>query len=191
MTLKEKLGQLNQQVAGEINTGSPQNTECGKAITDGEIGSVFNVIGVDKIKELQTVAVENSRLKIPLLVGMDVVHGYQTIFPLPLGLSCTWDIEKIEKSAAIAAKESAANGIAWTFSPMVDISLDARWGRQAEGAGEDPFLGSEIAKAMVRGYQGTDLKADDKILACVKHFALYGGLQHCGYEPFENVQPVF
>ncbi len=97
MTLKEKLGQLNQQVAGEINTGSPQNTECGKAITAGEIGSVFNVIGVDKIKELQTVAVENSRLKIPLLVGMDVVHGYQTIFPLPLGLSCTWDIEKIEK----------------------------------------------------------------------------------------------
>ena len=177
MTLKEKLGQLNQQVAGEINTGSPQNTECGKAIMDGEIGSVFNVIGVDKIKELQTVAVENSRLKIPLLVGMDVVHGYQTIFPLPLGLSCTWDIEKIEKSASIAAKESAANGIAWTFSPMVDISLDPRWGRQAEGAGEDPFLGSQIAKAMVRGYQGSDLKADDKILACVKHFALYGAAE--------------
>ncbi|MBQ3657055.1 MAG: beta-glucosidase BglX [Bacteroidales bacterium] len=177
MTLKEKLGQLNQQVAGEINTGSPQNTECGKAIMDGEIGSVFNVISVDKIKELQTVAVEKSRLKIPLLVGMDVVHGYQTIFPVPLGLSCTWDLEKIEKSASIAAKESAANGIAWTFSPMVDISLDPRWGRQAEGSGEDPFLGSQIAKAMVRGYQGDDLKADDKILACVKHFALYGAAE--------------
>jgi beta-glucosidase len=174
MTLREKLGQLNQQVAGEINTGSPQNTECGKAIMDGEIGSVFNVIGVENIKNLQKIAVENSRMKIPLLVGMDVVHGYQTVFPVPLGLSCTWDIDKIEQSAAIAAKESAANGIAWTFSPMVDICLDPRWGRQSEGAGEDPFLGGEIAKAMVRGYQGTDLKSDDKILACVKHFALYG-----------------
>ena len=174
MTLEEKLGQLNQQVAGKINTGSPQDTEIGQALVNGEIGSVFNVIGIDQVRELQQVAVEKSRLGIPLLVGMDVVHGYQTIFPVPLGLSCTWDMEKIEKSAAIAATESAANGIAWTFSPMVDISLDARWGRQAESAGEDPYLGSQIAKAMVHGYQGDDLKADDKILACVKHFALYG-----------------
>ena len=177
MTLDEKIGQLNQQVAGGITTGAPQDTECGKAIIDGQIGSIFNVVGVENIKKLQKLAVEDSPHKIPLLVGMDVIHGFQTIFPIPLGLSCTWDIDKIEHSAAIAAKESAANGIGWTFSPMVDIALDARWGRQAEGGGEDPFLGGEIAKAMVRGYQGTDLKQDDKILACIKHFALYGGAE--------------
>ncbi len=177
MTLEEKLGQLNQQVAGDISTGSAQDTEVGHLIAQSQVGSVFNVIGVDKIRALQEIAVEKSRLKIPLLVGMDVIHGYQTIFPIPLGLSCSWDLESIEKSASIAAKESAANGIAWTFSPMVDISLDARWGRMAEGNGEDPYLGAMIGKAMVRGYQGTDLKSDTSIMACVKHFALYGAVE--------------
>ncbi|MCQ2252948.1 MAG: beta-glucosidase BglX [Bacteroidales bacterium] len=178
MTIQEKLGQLNQQVAGEINTGSPQNTEVGQLIANGEIGSVFNVIGVDNVRALQQVAVEKSRLGIPLLVGMDVIHGYETVFPIPLGLSCTWDMEAIEKTAAIAARESAANGIGWTFSPMVDISCDPRWGRQAESSGEDPYLGSQIAKAMVHGYQGDNYRnTDDKIIACVKHFALYGAAE--------------
>jgi len=174
MTLQEKLGQMNQQVAGEINTGAAQDTEVGHLIASGEIGSVFNVIGVDKVRALQEIAVEKSRLGIPLLVGMDVIHGYQTVFPIPLGLSCTWDMEGIERSAHIAALESAANGIAWTFSPMVDISCDPRWGRQAESSGEDPYLGSQIARAMVHGYQGDNPAGDSSIIACVKHFALYG-----------------
>lgn len=175
MTLQEKLGQMNQQVAGQINTGSPQDTEVGQLIANGEIGSVFNVIGVENVHALQQVAVEKSRLGIPLLVGMDVIHGYETVFPVPLGLSCTWDMDGIERTAQISAREASANGIAWTFSPMVDISCDPRWGRQAESSGEDPYLGSQIARAMVHGYQGDDYKAaDDKIIACVKHFALYG-----------------
>lgn len=174
MTLEEKLGQLNQQVAGEIVTGSPQDTEVGALVAKGEIGSVLNLKGADKVYALQKVAVEQSRLGIPLIVGMDVIHGYETIFPIPLGLSATWNLEGIEQSARIAAKEASANGVAWTFSPMVDICIDPRWGRQSEGAGEDPWLGSRIAEAMVHGYQGDGYKNDDEIMACIKHFALYG-----------------
>lgn len=174
MTLEEKLGQLNQQVAGEIVTGSPQDTEVGALVAKGEIGSVLNLKGADKVYALQKVAVEQSRLGIPLIVGMDVIHGYETLFPIPLGLSATWNLEGIEQSARIAAKEASANGVAWTFSPMVDICIDPRWGRQSEGAGEDPWLGSRIAEAMIHGYQGDGYQHDDEIMACVKHFALYG-----------------
>ena len=129
---------------------------------------------MENIREVQKIAVEQSRLKIPLLFGMDVIHGYETVFPIPLALSCSWDMEAIKESACIAAKESSADGICWTFSPMVDICRDPRWGRMAEGGGEDPYLGSEISAAMVKGYQGDDLTDKNTIMACVKHFALYG-----------------
>lgn len=170
MTLEEKLGQLNQLPGGSIVTGAPLDSPTGKLIAEGKLGSVFNVKGVEETHALQKVAVEQSRLGIPLLVAMDVIHGYETMFPVPLGMSCTWDMDAIYESARIAAEESAANGVAWTFSPMVDIALDARWGRQAESAGEDPYLGSKVAEAMVKGYQ-------TQIMACVKHFALYGGAE--------------
>jgi beta-glucosidase len=130
--------------------------------------------GVDKIRDVQKVAVEKSRLKIPMIFGMDVIHGYETTFPIPLGLAASWDMNLIQRSAQIAAQEATADGINWTFSPMVDISREPRWGRVAEGSGEDPYLGSEIAKAMVYGYQGNDLSKNNTMLACVKHFALYG-----------------
>ncbi len=179
MTLQEKIGQLNQQVAGEIVTGSAQDTEVGALVAKGELGSVLNLKGADRVKALQQIAVEQSRLGIPLIVGMDVIHGFETMFPIPLGLASTWDLEGIEQSARIAASEASANGVAWTFSPMVDICIDSRWGRQSEGAGEDPYLGSRIAEAMVRGYQGPDPNtyADDEIMACIKHFALYGAAE--------------
>ncbi len=173
MTLEEKLGQLNLPASDDIVTGEAKNSNIGERVAKGQVGGVFNIKGVAKIRDLQRVAVEESRLGIPLIFGMDVIHGYQTVFPIPLALSCSWDMDAIEKSARIAAKEASASGIAWTFSPMVDISRDPRWGRMSEGNGEDPYLGSEIAKAMVKGYQG-DLTADDEIMACVKHFALYG-----------------
>lgn len=173
MTLQEKLGQLNLPASDDIVTGEAKNSNIGERVAKGDVGGVFNIKGAAKIRDLQRVAVEESRLGIPLIFGMDVIHGYQTVFPIPLALSCSWDMDAIEKSARIAAKEASASGIAWTFSPMVDISRDPRWGRMSEGSGEDPYLGSEIAKAMVKGYQG-DLTADDEIMACVKHFALYG-----------------
>ncbi len=177
MTLQEKLGQLNQLPAGEIQTGSPQDTNVGKQIMNGEIGSIFNIKGLQQIRDLQRLAIEKSRLGIPLLVGMDVIHGYETQYPIPLGMSCTWDIPAIERAARLTAIEATANGIGWTFSPMVDICIDPRWGRQAEGAGEDPFLGSRIAEAMIRGYQTDDLSGEESLLACVKHFALYGAAE--------------
>ncbi len=177
MTLEEKLGQLNLPGAGDITTGQAGNTDFAGKIRAGKVGGLFNIKGVEKIREVQELAVEQSRLKIPLLFGMDVIHGYQTVFPIPLGLSCTWDMNAIERSAQIAAKEASADGICWTFSPMVDIARDPRWGRIAEGSGEDPYLGSEIAKAMVRGYQGNDLAKNNTIMACVKHFALYGAAE--------------
>lgn len=176
MTIEEKIGQLNQLPGDDITTGSPLQTSIGQEVVKGRVGSVLNVQGVEKIRELQRIAVEQTRLGIPLLVGLDVIHGYETLFPIPLGLASTWDMEGIKESAHIAAKEAGANGIAWTFSPMVDIANDPRWGRQAESAGEDPFLGSCIARAMVTGYQG-DLKEADEIMACVKHFALYGAAE--------------
>ena len=178
MTVEEKIGQLNLPVTGEIVTGQAKSSDVAKLIEQGLVGGLFNLKGVERIRDVQRLAVENSRLGIPLLFGMDVIHGYETVFPIPLGLSCSWDMDAVEESARIAATEASADGICWTFSPMVDISRDPRWGRVSEGSGEDPFLGSAIARAMVRGYQGADratqLEADNQIMACVKHFALYG-----------------
>ena len=174
MTLQEKIGQLNLPVSGEIVTGQAKSSDVAGKIRKGQVGGLFNVKGVENIREVQKIAVEQSRLKIPLLFGMDVIHGYETVFPIPLALSCSWDMEAIKESACIAAKESSADGICWTFSPMVDICRDPRWGRMAEGGGEDPYLGSEISAAMVKGYQGDDLTDKNTIMAFVKHFALYG-----------------
>ncbi|MFN3754807.1 beta-glucosidase BglX [Flavobacterium sp.] len=174
MTLEEKLGQLNLPTSGDITTGQANSSNIAKKIEEGKVGGLFNIKSVKKIKEVQKIAVEKTRLKIPLLFGMDVIHGYETTFPIPLGLSCTWDMNLIKRSAQIAAQEASADGINWTFSPMVDISRDPRWGRVSEGSGEDPYLGSQIAKAMVQGYQGDDLTKNNTILSCVKHFALYG-----------------
>ncbi len=174
MTVDEKIGQLNLPTSGDITTGQANSSNVAKNIEEGKVGGLFNIKSVKKIREVQRIAVEKSRLKIPLLFGMDVIHGYETTFPIPLGLSCIWDMKAIERSAQIAAKEASADGINWTFSPMVDISRDPRWGRVSEGSGEDPFLGSEIAKAMVNGYQQNDLSKNNTLLSCVKHFALYG-----------------
>ena len=174
MTLDEKIGQLNLPGAGDITTGQAQSSDIAKKIEEGKVGGLFNIKGVEKIKEVQRIAVEKSRLKIPLIFGMDVIHGYETNFPIPLGLASSFDPNLVQKSARIAAIEASADGISWTFSPMVDISRDPRWGRVAEGGGEDPYLGSEMAKAMVYGYQGKDLSLNNTIMACVKHFALYG-----------------
>jgi beta-glucosidase len=174
MTLEEKIGQLNLPSAGQFTTGQANNSDIAKKIAAGQVGGLFNIKTVKAVREMQQIAVEQSRLKIPLIFGMDVIHGYETTFPIPLGLSCSWDLTLIEKTARIAATEASADGINWTFSPMVDIARDPRWGRISEGSGEDPFLGGAIAQAMVRGYQGSDLAADNTILSCVKHFALYG-----------------
>ena len=174
MTIDEKLGQLNLPPSDDIVTGQAIDSNIGAAVAAGKVGGTFNIKGAAKIRELQRIAVEESRLGIPLLLGMDVIHGYETVFPIPLALSCSWDMDAIERSARVAAVEASAAGVNWTFSPMVDISRDPRWGRMAEGAGEDPYLGSQIARAMVRGYQGDNLRNNDEIMACVKHFALYG-----------------
>ncbi len=177
MTLEEKIGQLNLPSSGDITTGQAKSSNIAEKIKKGQVGGLFNIKGVEKIKEVQRIAVEESRLKIPLIFGMDVIHGYETVFPIPLGMAATWDMAAIEQAAHIAAIEASADGICWTFSPMVDISRDPRWGRFSEGSGEDPFLGGEIAKAMVRGYQGTGDKmyaSNTNIMACVKHYALYG-----------------
>ena len=177
MTLEEKIGQLNLPGSGDIITGQAKSSDIAKKIREGQVGGLFNIKSVAKIRDVQRVAVEESRLKIPLIFGMDVIHGYETVFPIPLALSCTWDMPLIENSARIAAIEASADGINWTFSPMVDICRDPRWGRIAEGNGEDPYLGSRIAQAMVKGYQGSDLKANNTIMACVKHYALYGAAE--------------
>ena len=174
MTLEEKIGQLNLPSAGEFTTGQAESSDIAKKIEKGLVGGLFNIKTVGRIREVQRIAVEKSRMKIPLIFGMDVIHGYESVFPIPLGLSCSWDMALIERSARIAALEASADGINWTFSPMVDISRDPRWGRISEGSGEDTYLGSAIAKAMVKGYQGTDLTADNTIMSCVKHYALYG-----------------
>ncbi|MBO7591478.1 MAG: beta-glucosidase BglX [Prevotella sp.] len=180
MTLEEKLGQLNLVPASdEIVTGGTVDTQVGQRIANGQLGGIFNLKGVDKIRALQDIAVKKSRLGIPLIVGMDVIHGYETIFPIPLALSCSWDIPAIENMARISALEATADGINWVYSPMVDICVDARWGRIAEGGGEDPYLGSEIARAYVRGYQGPLSTINSQLstqhtMVCVKHYALYG-----------------
>lgn len=177
MTLQEKIGQLNLPGSGDIKTGEANNSDIAGKIRLGQVGGLLNVKSVSKIKEIQKIAIEESRLKIPLIFGMDVIHGYRTTFPIPLGLASSWDMNLIEKSARIAAQEASAEGINWTYSPMVDIARDPRWGRIAEGAGEDAYLGSRIAEAYVKGYQGDDLKKNNTILSCVKHFALYGAAE--------------
>lgn len=177
MTVEEKIGQLNLPGSGDIVTGQASSSDIGKKIKEGKVGGLFNIKTVAKIKAVQKVAVEETRLKIPLLFGMDVIHGYQTVFPIPLGLSACWDMQLIEQSARIAAIEASADGINWTFSPMVDLTRDPRWGRVSEGNGEDAYLGGQIAKAMVRGYQGKDLSLNNTIMSCVKHFALYGAAE--------------
>ena len=177
MTLDEKIGQLNLPTSGDFVTGQAASSDVAKNIAQGKVGGLFNIKSVAKIKDVQKIAVEKSRLQIPLLFGMDVIHGYETVFPIPLGMSCTWDMKLVERSARIAANEASADGINWTFSPMVDISRDPRWGRVSEGNGEDPYLGSQIAKAMVTGYQGNDLTKNNTIMSCVKHYALYGAAE--------------
>ena len=174
MTVEEKLGQMNLLPGSSATTGELKNSPLLTLIEQGKLGTVLNQKGVEGIRQLQDAA-RRSRLGIPVLVGMDVIHGYETIFPIPLGMSCSWDLEAIEQAARIAAKEATADGICWTYSPMVDIALDARWGRIAEGSGEDPFLGSHIAEALVKGYQGN--YGPENMMACVKHYALYGGAE--------------
>lgn len=182
MTLQEKIGQLNLMVAGDITTGGALDTQVGGDIAKGNMGGVFNIKGLDKIKALQDIAIKKSRLGIPLLVGMDVIHGYETIFPIPLALSCSWDTEAMKKVGEVSAKEASAAGINWTYSPMVDIALDARWGRISEGNGEDPYLSGVMGAALTQGYQGADMRTEeilraDRIMACLKHFALYGAVE--------------
>ncbi len=174
MTLEEKVGQLNQYNDDGIATG-PVTADGDKEnqIRRGEVGSMLNVIGVKRIRQFQEIAMQ-SRLKIPLLFGQDVIHGYKTTFPIPLGEAASWDLAAIEKSARLAAVEASAGGINWTFAPMVDIARDPRWGRVMEGAGEDPYLGSQIAKARVKGFQGDGLNKTNSVMACAKHFAAYG-----------------
>ena len=178
MTLSEKAGQMNQyngfwDATGPMPKGDYQ-TKRYNELTNGQVGSMLNVIGVDEIRALQRIAVEETRLGIPLIFGHDVIHGYKTIFPIPLAESSSWDLELMEKSARTAATEASADGLNWTFAPMVDISRDARWGRVMEGAGEDPFLGSLVAMARVKGFQGKNLNDINTIVACAKHFAGYG-----------------
>ncbi len=177
MTLKEKIGQLNLVSVGFDVTGPVVSENVEEKIRQGLVGGVFNTYTPVAVRKLQEMAVNETRLKIPLLFGFDVIHGHRTIFPIPLGLSASWDLEAIERSARIAAIEASADGLNWVFSPMVDISRDPRWGRVSEGAGEDPYLGSRIAAVMVRGYQGADLAAPNTVMACVKHFALYGAAE--------------
>lgn len=177
MTLEEKIGQLHQISGGDVVSGelSSDGNKTAQQIRSGGVGSMLNAKGVDKVYALQKLAVEESRLKIPLLFGMDVIHGYETAFPVPLAMASTWNMNQVETMARTAAVEASADGVCWTFSPMVDITRDPRWGRIVEGAGEDPFLGGAVAKAMVRGYQGEPgFATHTQILACVKHFALYG-----------------
>lgn len=177
MTLNEKLGQLNLPVGGDIVSGTVKGTELDSLILSGKIGGFFNIKGVEEISRLQHLAVEQGPHGIPLLVGADVVHGYETIFPIPLALSCSWDSTAVEQMARISAIEATADGVNWNYSPMVDICRDPRWGRIAEGSGEDPYLGSVMARAYIRGYQGDDMTNDSTLMACVKHFALYGAAE--------------
>src|SRR5256712_6665148 len=172
MSLEEKLGQLNQ-----VSVDGQPNAEQMDLVRKGLVGSFLNLAGADATHAAQHVAVTESRLHIPLLLGLDVIHGYRTIFPIPLGEAASWDPEAVQAAAHVAAKEAGAAGVHWTFAPMVDIARDPRWGRIAEGSGEDAYLGSAMAAARVRGFQGTDPRAPDAVLATVKHFAAYGGAE--------------
>jgi len=177
MTLEEKVGQLVQYSAGQPTGPGTGRTDYDDMIRKGEVGALFNITTARQVNSFQHIAVEQSRLHIPLLFGLDVIHGFRTEFPIPLALASSWNTELIEQTARVAAREASASGIRWTFSPMVDIARDARWGRITEGAGEDPFLGSAIARAYVRGYQGARLDAPDSVAACVKHFVGYGAAE--------------
>ncbi|WP_435314730.1 beta-glucosidase BglX [Cellulophaga fucicola] len=178
MTIEEKIGQLNLVTpGGGIATGSVVSSNVESKIKAAEVGGMFGISGPEKLKIAQDFAVNETRLKIPLFFGSDVIHGYKTTFPIPLGTASSWDMDLIKKMAEVAAQEATADGINWNFSPMVDVARDPRWGRIAEGAGEDPFLGSAIAKAMVHGYQGNDLTAKNTMIATIKHFALYGAAE--------------
>ncbi len=169
MTLEEKVGQTVQ-----YNGVSDRYLEL---IRQGKIGSLLNVKGAEEVNKVQRVAVEQSRLKIPLILGFDVIHGYRTVFPIPLAEAASWNPELARMTAAVAAREASAAGIHWTFAPMVDIARDARWGRIAEGAGEDPFLGSAFADARVRGFQGSGVRGPNGVVACVKHYVGYGAAE--------------
>jgi beta-glucosidase len=177
MTLEEKIGQLAQYSAGQPTGPGTGRTDYNDMLAHGQIGALFNISTARETNAYQRVAVEKSRLHVPVVFGLDVIHGFRTEFPIPLGLASTWDPELVEKAARVAAREASATGIRWTFSPMVDIARDARWGRMAEGAGEDPFLGSAMAAAYVRGYQGETLDAPDSIAACAKHYVGYGAAE--------------
>ena len=178
MTLAEKIGQLNLIIpGGAAVTGSVVSADVENKIKNGQVGGLFGITSPAKVRKAQELAVKGSRLQIPMIFGLDVIHGHKTIFPIPLGLSASWDMGLIEQSARIAATEASADGLNWAFSPMVDIARDARWGRISEGSGEDPYLGGQVAKAMVHGYQGDDLSKNNTIMACVKHFALYGAAE--------------
>ena len=178
MTIEEKIGQLNLLTpGGGVATGEVVSKNVEAKIKAGQVGGLFGVAGPDKVRVAQELAVKESRLGIPLLIGSDVIHGYKTTYPIPLGLSASWDMDLVQQAAQMAAREATADGINWNFSPMVDIARDPRWGRIAETGGEDPYLGSKIAEAMVKGYQGDDLASAHTMLACVKHFALYGAAE--------------
>jgi beta-glucosidase len=177
MTLEEKIGQLNLLSVGADVTGPVLSQGVEEKISKGLVGGVFNIYGPASVRKLQQMVVQKSRLKIPLIFGYDVIHGHRTVFPIPLGLASSWDMSLIERTAAAAASEASADGLNWTFSPMVDIARDPRWGRVTEGAGEDPYLGGRVARAMVHGYQGDSYAGANKVMACVKHFALYGGAE--------------
>lgn len=178
MTVDEKIGQLNLPTGGGFSpTGPVASTAVEEKIRKGEVGGVFSIYTPSAIRKEQEIAVNDSRLHIPLIVGLDVIHGHRTIFPIPLGMSCSWDTSLLKSAARVAATEASADGVDWVFSPMVDIARDPRWGRVAEGSGEDPWLGSLIAAAVVRGYQGKSLDDTNTVMACVKHFALYGAVE--------------
>ncbi len=181
MTLEEKVGQINQinqgTATGIVVNGKPSTVQVEEAVAAGRIGSMLNVTGAAESNRLQKIAVEKSRLHIPIIFGLDVIHGYRTIFPIPLGMASAWDPASVEAASQIAAREASASGVRWTFSPMVDIARDPRWGRIAEGAGEDPVLGAAIARAYVRGFQGSSLSSPDRLAACVKHYVGYGAAE--------------
>ncbi|HOI48007.1 MAG TPA: glycoside hydrolase family 3 N-terminal domain-containing protein, partial [Prolixibacteraceae bacterium] len=177
MTLEEKIGQLNQYTSRWEMTGPApggDENQVLQEIKSGRVGSMLNVTGAQATLEAQKLAVENSRLKIPMIFGYDVIHGYKTMFPIPLGEAASWDPQVAELSARVAAKEAAAAGLHWTFAPMMDISRDARWGRVMEGSGEDTFLGTQMAVARIKGFQGDNLASTETVAACAKHYAAYG-----------------
>ena len=169
MTLPEKLGQMSQ-----LSVGFQPVPECRQAAREGRVGSFINCTAAELRNELQRIAVEQSRLGIPLLFGRDVIHGYRTMFPIPLGQACSFDVELIEEGARVAAREASSVGIDWALAPMVDVTRDPRWGRIAETSGEDPFLSAQLGAALVRGFQGADFSEPERVVACAKHYIGYG-----------------